>query len=162
MPQRKTDPLHQRDHLDGDPLAEKQAPPFEEWTEAQWKLIGGLAAMGAHFSKQSPGCLKRPTGRDTLRPPKNTRPQKLRSLDLLWAREVARNYDPIKRGDRATRSSYKALRARLKVPVERTSFDHLDTHRNCARTYPTRVRAEPGPRASKGKEPPAGRRTSAG
>jgi len=118
MPQRKTDPLHQRDHLDGDPLAEKQAPPFEEWTEAQWKLIGGLVAMGAHFSQQSPGCLKRPTGRDTLRPPKNTRPQKLRSLDLLWAREVARNYDPIKRGDRATRSSYKALRARLKVPVD--------------------------------------------
>ena len=112
MPPRKTDRLHQLDRSDSDPLAAKQAPPVEEW-----KRRGGLAAMGAHFSKQSPSCLEPPSGPGAVKLAKGARLKDLKTLKL-WAREVARNYDPIKQGDRASRSSYKALRARLKVPVD--------------------------------------------
>jgi hypothetical protein len=67
VPPRKTDRLPQRDHSDGDPQAGKQAPSVKEWTVEQWKRISPLAAMGAHFSKQSSRCLEPPSGRETLK-----------------------------------------------------------------------------------------------
>ena len=108
MAPRKSDRVHREDHSDGDPHAGKQAQPVVEWTV---EGMGGLAAMGAHFTKHPPDRLAPPTPKLA----KITR----RSAHVDWARLVARNYDPLGKdrgpNDRAMRSRYNAIRKRCGV-----------------------------------------------